>query len=99
MRLVPDERSYDVVFKGHLFFVPTLTRNMFLLHMREPKSDVNKGAEKVMYKSRQQVLAEYPKKLYQSLLRRTEAGILAGKGHRKYSEKKLTIKLTFSVYR
>ena len=60
---------------------------------------MNPGAEKVVQKLRQQVTAEYPKKLYQSLSRRTEAGIVAGEGHRKYLEKKQTIKLTFSVYR
>ena len=51
------------------------------------KSDVNWGAEKVVQKLRQQVTAEYPKKLYQSLSRRTEAGIVAGEGHRKYLDK------------
>ena len=36
---------------------------------------MNPGAEKVVQKLRQQVTAEYPTKLYQSLSRRTEAGI------------------------
>ena len=58
---------------------------------------MNPGAEKVVQKLRQQVTAEYPKKLYQSLSRRTEAGIVAEEGHNKYLEKKQTIKLTFSV--
>ena len=88
MRLVPDERSFDAVYKCHLFFVPTLTRSIFLLHMRElMQSDVNPEAEKVVQKLRQQVTAEYPKKLYQSLSRRTEAGIVAGEGHGKYLDK------------
>ena len=51
------------------------------------ESDVNPGAEKVVQKLRQQVTAEYPQKLYQSLSRRTEAGIVAGEGHGKYLDK------------
>ena len=69
--------------------------------MREPMQRVMliEGAEKVLQKFRQQVMPEYPMKLYQSLSRRTEAGIMAGEGHRNHVEKKQTIKLTFSVYR
>ena len=51
------------------------------------KSDVNRGAEKVLQMLRQHVAAEYSKKLYQSLSRRTEAGIVAGEGHGKYLDK------------
>ena len=48
---------------------------------------MNPGAEKVVQKLRLQVTAEYPKKLYQSLSRRTEAGNVAGEGHGKYLDK------------
>ena len=40
MRLVPDERSFHVVSKCHQFFVPTLTRSIFLLDMRELRQRV-----------------------------------------------------------
>ena len=100
MRLVPGKRSFDEVFKCHLFFLPTLTKSIFSLHMLEPMQRVMsiEGAEKVVQKFRQQVTPEYPMKLYQSLSRGTEAGILAGEGHRNHVEKKQTIKLTFSVF-
>ena len=40
-----------------------------------------------MQKLKQQVTAEYPKKPYQSLYGRTEAGIVAGEGHGKDLDK------------
>ena len=69
MNLVPDERSFDAVYKCDLFFVPTLTRSNFFnaYAWAYAESDVNPGAEKVVQKLKQQVTAEYPKKPYQSL--------------------------------
>ena len=66
---MPIERSFDVLFKYHLSFVPTLTRGIFFTAYARAnaESDVNQGAEKVLQMLRQHVTAEYSKKLYQSL--------------------------------
>ena len=56
--------------------------------MRESMQRVMSRAEKFLQKLRQYVVAEYPKKQYQSLLQHTEAGIVMGEGHKKYLEKK-----------
>ena len=86
---MPIERSFDVLFKYHQSFVPMLTRGIFFTAYARAnaESDVNRGAEKVLQKLRQHVAAEYSKKLYQSLSWRTEAGIVAGEGHKKYLDK------------
>ena len=93
LRLVPIERSFDIFFKCHLFFVPKLTRSIFLPHMRESMQTVMsiEGLKIFLQKLRQHVAAEYLNKQYQSLSRPTEAGIVAGEGHKKYLEKKQTI--------
>ena len=80
MRLVPDERSFDVDFKFRQLFVPTLTRSIFFTAYARAnaKSDDNQEIEKFVHNLWQQVTAEYLEKLHQSLPGCTETAIAAG---------------------